>query len=98
MGGTGGGERVTSPRTIAVELHGEALRPVIEIDGSATGLTVSANDKSFGLPSFTNTRRIIDGDNYTVMRNGTLDLAAMSGDFIELLNRSDNVVIGGSVI
>ena len=96
MGGTAGGERITSPRTIAVELHGEALRPIIEIDGSATGLTVSANGKSFGLPSFTNTRWIIDGDNYTVTRNGSLDLAAMTGDFIELLNGSNNVVIGGS--
>lgn len=96
MGGTGGGERITSPRTIVVDLHGEALRPVIEIDGSATGLTVSANGKSFGLPTFTNTEWIIDGENYTVTRNGTLDLAAMSGDFIELLNGSNNVVIGGS--
>lgn len=91
-----GGVRVTSPQTIKVELMGEALRPVIDINGSATSLTISANGKSFSLPSFTSTRWIIDGDNFTVTRNGAHDLAALTGDFIDLLNGNNNVVISGT--
>lgn len=94
--GTGGGERITSPRSINVSLFGEGLRPVIEIDGSATDLTISANGKSFGLPAFTNTRWIIDGENFVVTRNGTEELSAMTGDFIELYSGDNDVVISGS--
>ncbi len=90
------GVKVTSPQTIKVEVDGEALRPVIEINGSATSLTISANGKSFSLPSFTNTRWTIDGQTYEVKRGSAHDLAAMTGDFIELLNGSNNVVISGS--
>lgn len=91
-----GGERITAARTLNVNLNGDALRPIFVIDGSATALTISANGRSFGLPSFTNTRWEIDGSDYTVTRNGALDLAAMTGDFIELLNGDNDVVIGGS--
>ena len=94
--GTGGGMTITRPQTIPVFMNGEALRPVIEIDGSASSLTVSANGKSFSLPAFSNTRWLIDGENYVVKRNGVEDLAALTGDFIELMNGDNNVVISGS--
>lgn len=96
MDGAGGGMRITRPQIIEMYVQGEALRPVIEISGSASALTISANGKSFKLPSFTNTKWIIDGENYTVTRNGALDLAAMNGDFLELLHGDNNVVISGS--
>ncbi|MEK3887248.1 distal tail protein Dit [Bacillus sp. FSL K6-3431] len=90
-----GGIKVTAPRALNVNLHGDALRPIFVIDGSAKALTISANGKSFSLPAFTNTRWEIDGADFTVKRNGTLDLAAMTGDFIELINGDNNVVVGG---
>src|SRR5690625_2409294 len=96
MGGTAGGERITSARTIPIYVDGEALRPVIEINGKANGLTISANGKSFKLPDFTATKWTIDGDKYVVTRNGVEDLSAMSGDFIELLHGDNNVRIAGS--
>lgn len=96
MGGTGGGFTVTRPQTIPIYVDGESLRPVIEIDGTANGLTVSANGKSFRLPNFTNTRWIIDGENYVVTRNGSEDLASLTGDFIELMHGDNNVVIRGT--
>jgi len=90
------GERITAPRTINVNLHGGALRPTFVIDGSALSVTLSANGKTFSLPAFSATKWEIDGENYVVKRNGTEDLAAMTGDFTELFNRDNAVVIGGS--
>lgn len=95
MGGTGGGFTVTRPQTIPIYVDGESLRPVIEIDGTASGLMVSANGKSFRLPNFTSTRWIIDGENYVVTRNGSEDLASLAGDFIELMHGDNNVIISG---
>ncbi len=92
------GVQVTTPRSIIVKIDGEPLRPVIEINGSAIGLTISANGKSFKLPNFTNTRWIIDGQTYEVVRNGKHDLSAMSGDFIELLHGDNGVKISGTVL
>ncbi len=97
MGGTGGGGfTVDKPQTIPIYVDGEALRPVIEIDGTANGLTISANGKTFKLPNFSATKWIIDGENYVVTRNGTEDLSALTGDFIELLHGDNDVVIGGT--
>ena len=96
MGGTGGGFKVSSPQTIPIYVDGESLRPIIEIDGSANGLTISANGKSFKLPNFSATKWIIDGGNFVVKRNGVEDLSAMSGDFIELLHGDNNIAIIGS--
>lgn len=90
------GVKITAPRTINVDIDGESLRPVIEINGSASSLTISANGKSFSLPAFSNTRWTIDGQTYEVKRGSTHDLAAMTGDFIELLNGSNDIVINGS--
>src|SRR5690625_82856 len=96
MDGTGGRHTVTRPQTIPIYVDGEALRPVIEIDGSADGLTIGANGKSFELPNFSATEWIIDGENFVVKRNGVEDLGALEGDFIELFNGDNNVEISGS--
>ncbi len=96
MGGTGGGFTITSPQTIPIYVDGESLRPVIEINGTANNLTLSANGKSFKLPNFSATKWIIDGENYVVTRNGVEDLVAMNGDFIDLIRGDNNVQIGGT--
>ena len=96
MGGTGGGFTVTRPQTIPIYVDGEALRPVIEINGTANNLTISANGKSFKLPNFSATKWIIDGENYVVKRNGNEELSAMTGDFIELMHGENDVIISGS--
>src|SRR5690625_1225365 len=96
MDGTGGGHTVTRPQTIPIYVDGEAIRPVIEIDGSADGLTISANGRSFSLSNFNDTEWIIDGENFVVKRNGDDDLSALDGDFIELINGDNDVEISGS--
>ena len=96
MDGTGTGFTVTSPQTIPIYVDGNALRPVIEINGTASNLTVSANGKSFKLPNFSDTRWIIDGENYVVLRNGENDFASLDGEFIELMSGDNDVVISGN--
>lgn len=97
MDGTGTeGIEVTSPRTITVYVHGETVRPIIEIHGSASGLTVSSNGKTFSLPNFTNTDWVIDGDRFVVLRDGAEALSALDGEFIELLNGNNDVEITGN--
>src|SRR5690625_1732005 len=95
MDGTGGGRTITRPQTIPAYVDGEALRPIIEIDGKANGLTVSANGKTFSLPDFSATKWIIDGENFVVKRNGVEDLNALEGDFIGLINGDNSVEISG---
>ncbi len=98
MGGTGGGVTINAPTTIDTYVEGERLRPVVEISGSATALTIDANGRAFSLPSFTNTAWVIDGENYTVTRNGNYDLAALTGDFIELVHGDNTIDVSGSNI
>lgn len=98
MGGTGGGFKITGPQDIPIYVDGESLRPVIEINGAANGLTISANGKSFKLPNFSATKWIIDGENYVVKRNGAEDLSALTGDFIELLHGDNSVQISGTAM
>src|SRR5690606_31185929 len=93
---TGGGFKVIGPQVIPVYVEGESLRPVIEINGSATTLTISANGKSFSLPAFSAAKWIIDGENYVVTLNGKEELSALTGDFIELIHGDNNVAISGS--
>ena len=50
------------------------------------------------LPNFSATKWIIDGENYVVKRNGSEDLSAMTGDFIELLHGDNNVTIAGTAM
>ena len=96
MDGTGTGFTVTEPQTIPIYVDGNALRPVIEINGTASNLTVSANGKSFKLPNFSDTRWIIDGENYVVLRDGENDFASLDGEFIELMSGDNDVVISGN--
>lgn len=96
LGGTGGGEHITSPTSINVYNDGVSVSPVIEIDGKANNLRISVNGKSFTLPNFSSTRWVIDGESFAVTRNGSTDLDAMSGDFLTFVNGDNNVNITGT--
>lgn len=68
--GSDGLVSVTSPTTLDIFVTGYAVKPIIEISGSATNLTVTNNGQSFSLPSFSNADWVIDCDRYTVSKNG----------------------------
>lgn len=87
--------QITSPQNIAYTVLGKAIRPTFTINGSANGLILKANDKSISLPNFNNTNWVIDGNSYSVKRNG-LDTILDGIDFIEFLKGENNLIIEGS--
>lgn len=97
--GIGGSVKVTSPTTITdVYVEGYAVKPIFEIRGSASSLTVSANGHSFSLPTFSNASWTIDCEKYLVTKNGSNAFGdVVLGEFV-LEPGENNVVIGGSGI
>lgn len=61
---------ITRPQTVNITASGLAVQPVLNIEGSANNLTLSANGHSFSLPNFSNTKWEIDFSRYVVFRNG----------------------------
>jgi len=97
MGHTGGQvQTVTSPQSYVVTVMGYAIRPTILVSGSGSNVTISANGKSFSLGSFTSANWVINGDNYTVTKDGKNALSEFSGDFLDLLPGENTVTISGS--
>ncbi|WP_338788816.1 phage tail domain-containing protein [Metabacillus sp. FJAT-53654] len=101
--GTIGGEThsITAPKTIVETVNGDTLRPIFNINGSGTNVIISANGQSFSLGTFSNVNWVIDGDNYTALKNGANGLSDynknyLSGDWIELLNGDNSITITGS--
>jgi phage-related protein len=101
--GTTGGKNhsITSPKTITESVNGKTLRPIFNISGSGTNVTVSANGKSFSLGTFVNTKWIVDGEKWTVLKNGANGLGSYNknyaaGDWIELVNGDNKITISGS--
>lgn len=92
----GGSVRLTSPRTLNITSSGLTVQPIIEIDGTATNLTLSANEHSFSLPNFNNTKWIIDFERYVVFRNGQETMIEIRN--FKLLKGNNAISISGSNI
>ncbi|PPA70032.1 phage tail domain-containing protein [Jeotgalibacillus proteolyticus] len=89
---------VTAPQTINYTVTGDYLKPKIEITGSATSLTISANGRSISLPSFSNVTWVIDGEMYDVLKNGQNAIGEVIGPFnpIEFFNGDNELQITGT--
>lgn len=88
---------VTAPQTLKVHNFSYYnTYPTIEITGSFTSLTLSANGKSFSFGSQTN--KTIEVSEFETKMNGVNSLSAMTGDSLELLEGINNVIITGSNI
>lgn len=89
--------KVTGNQTIEIRNDGSvAVRPTLIINGSANSLTLSMNGKSFSLPTFSNTTYEINGEKYTVKKNGNNNFSDMQGDFIELLPEDNTLSVNGT--
>jgi phage-related protein len=87
---------VTSPQTLKVHNFSYYnIYPTIEIKGSFTSLTLSANGKSFSFGSQSGT---IEVSQYETKIDGVNSLSAMTGDSLEFVEGFNNVVITGSGI
>lgn len=90
---------ITSPQTVNIDHLGFlVVRPIIEITGSATDLTLTMNREGFSFGSFTNASFLIDGKTYTAIKNGQNFLSELKGNLekIELIPGKNAVKIGGT--
>ncbi|RDW17051.1 hypothetical protein CWR48_15740 [Oceanobacillus arenosus] len=89
-------ELITSPKTLETYINGYALRPTIIISGSGNNVTFRANGKSFSLKNFSNSSFVINGENYTILKNGANGYGEKVGkNFLELLPGMNQVQITG---
>jgi phage-related protein len=88
---------IASPQTL--EVHNFSYYntfPTIEIKGSFTSLTLSANGKSFSFGSQTD--KTIEVSEFETKINGVNSLSAMTGESLEFIEGFNDVVITGSNI
>jgi predicted phage tail component-like protein len=96
--GSDGLTSVTSPTTLNILVDGMAIKPVIEITGSATSLTLSANGNSITFNSFANATWVIDCSNYTVTKDSINAFNSASLREFVLLPGNNQVQISGTGI
>ncbi|MBL2663865.1 phage tail family protein, partial [Klebsiella pneumoniae] len=76
---------ITSPQTLSINNYGSlVVRPVIEISGSATSLTLTIKGESFSIGTFTNSTILIDAERYAAIKNGQNFLFQLQGN-LEIL-------------
>ena len=68
--GTTGLIHLTQPRTLLATVDGLAVKPIIEVSGSANGLSLFTGNYVINFPNFSNAAWVIDCDKYTVLKNG----------------------------
>lgn len=89
---------VNGPQKLEVNNMGNlVVRPIIEIVGTASGLTLTLNGKGFSFGDLNNETLFIDAATYTVKKNNQNYLFKMTGDLerLELVPKNNNVQIGG---
>ncbi|WP_077623845.1 phage tail domain-containing protein [Sediminibacillus massiliensis] len=90
-------EHISSPQTVQTFVNGYAIRPKIIITGSGDNVTFRANGKSFSLKNFTDASFEINGQNYTIIKDGANGFSEKVGkDFLELLPGLNDIEISGS--
>lgn len=80
---------ITAPKSVSVTVLGQAVKPIIEITGSATNLVIAANGKSISVGTFSDDIWTIECDKYISYQNGIEKMIDM-GDFI--LTTGNNVI------
>ncbi|PEW74000.1 phage tail protein [Bacillus thuringiensis] len=93
------GFAINTPQNINIDNFGSLVaRPVIEISGTATNLTLTLNSESFLFGSFSNASFLIDAERYAAMKNGQNFLFELKGNMerLELLPGTNAVNITGS--
>lgn len=103
FGHTGGGEvkTITFPQLYSVFVAGLVAKPIITISGSGTNVICSANGKSFSLGTFANTSWVIDGEKWTVLKNGVNGLSDYNknypaGDWLEFFPGDNLFYVDGT--
>lgn len=86
---------INGPQTITLVYSGNvAMRAGFILKGSGTNVKVSANGKTMTFGNMSNTTYEVDGQTYTIKKNGVDSL--VSTEFIELVHGENQVTISGS--
>lgn len=86
---------ITSPVTLDIVNSGtNTVRFSYTLEGSGTDVTLSANGKSFSLGTFTNVKWEVEGEKYSVKKDGVYNMP--DTDFIELKPGNNDVTITGT--
>ncbi|MED3269300.1 MAG: phage tail family protein [Bacillus sp. (in: firmicutes)] len=90
---------ITTPQTLNIDNFGsQVIRPIIEISGSATSLTLTVQGESFSLGTFSNSTILIDAERYAAIKNGQNFLFQLQGNLekLEFMPGANAIQIGGS--
>ncbi|MDA2655846.1 phage tail family protein [Bacillus cereus] len=90
---------VTNPQTLNIDNFGsQVVRPIVEISGSATSLTLTIQGESFSIGTFTNSTIVIDAEQYAAIKNGQNFLFQLQGNLekLEIMPGTNAINIGGS--
>jgi predicted phage tail component-like protein len=99
MGHTGSfSKRFTSGGTTTVVVTGDNVKPIINVTGSGTNVTIKFNARVLTLGTFTNSTWVIDLAEYTILKNGANALGDVSGPWMsmELVRGTNTVTVGGT--
>lgn len=88
---------ITINQTLEAYVNWYAVRPTILITGSGENVTFSTNGKSFSLKNFSNADFEINGNNYTISKDGVNGFNQKVGkDFLDLLPGMNDVTVTGN--
>lgn len=94
--GVGGNTvQITSAQIRKLYVDGTTVRPTFVLKGVGKNVKLSGNGKSFTIADLGGATWAIDGENYTVMKDGSNALTQMNGDFLELIKGSNGLKIDG---
>ncbi|MCC2361668.1 phage tail family protein [Bacillus cereus] len=90
---------INSPQNLSINNYGTVvIRPIIEISGTATSLSLTIKNERFSIGSFTDSTILIDAERYTSIKNGQNFLFQLQGNLekLELMPGANAIQIGGS--
>ena len=86
----------TSAGTTQVEVVGDAVRPVIRVDGSGTEVTITLGGHTLNLGTFTNAEWIIDLKEYVILKNGVRNMISGNWVLMYLAPGTNTITVGGT--
>lgn len=86
----------TSAGTTQVEVVGDAVRPVIRVDGSGTNVTITLGGHTLNLGTFTNAEWIIDLIEYVILKNGVRNMISGNWVLMYLVPGTNTITVGGT--
>ena len=96
--GTPGETHITSRQSVMATVLGLAIKPIIEIVGSATNLVISANGYIVNVGTFTDNSWIINCEKYTVQKNGNNSFGTVKLREFFLVQGDNEIVINADLI